>query len=230
MLAGWTREITHPTGELDHNEVMARFIGYLRPIVTERREGNGSDMISRIARGHVFGRPIAEHEAIGACAHLVMAGLDTVAGLLGFTMLHLATHPQDRLKLSSEGVTHRAVEEFIRRFPLVTIMRLARTDFSLSDVTVRAGDLVALPSSLYNLHEDRYPRALEVDLERKNDVTCTFGNGVHRCPGSNLARAEMRIILEEWMKRIPEFWVAEGTTPKQEAGFVGAVSELQLEW
>lgn len=230
MLSAWTKQITHPDGELDHDEVMARFIGYLQPIVAARRGGAGNDMITRIASGTVFGRPIEDAEAIGACAHLMMAGLDTVASFLGFVMRHLAEHAEDRQRLVRDGVSPTAVAELIRRFPLVTIMRLARCDLDIAGVTVKAGELVALPSALYNLDEKRFADPLAVDFTRRIDPSCTFGNGVHRCPGSNLARAEVRIILEEWLRLIPDFTVAPDAPPTIAGGFVGTVSALHLRW
>lgn len=231
MLMGWVQEITHPSGELDHDAVVLRFWEYLLPIVQERRADPGPDMISDIACGTVFGRPLTDPEAMGACTHLMIAGLDTVASFVGFMMKHLAEHPeQRRLLVERPDMISPAITEFLRRFPMVTMIRLVVKDFELDGAQLRSGDLLALPSILTNLSPDEYADPLAVDFERPTGMNATFGNGVHRCPGSPLARLEIRVILEEWLKRIPEFEYDTVKGVRHSGGFVGTIDALPLRW
>ena len=230
MLMTWVHEITHPSGELDHDAVVVRFWDYLTPIIRERRARPRGDMISDIAAGTVFGRPLTDAEAMGACTHLMIAGLDTVASFVGFVMQHLAQHPDQRRALAADpDLIRPAIGEFLRRFPMVTMIRLVARDFELDGITLRKGDLVALPSILANLDPAIFPAPLAVDFARPTGPTATFGSGVHRCPGSPLARVEVRIILEEWLARIPDFAVGDGG-PRYGGGFVGTIDTLPLVW
>lgn len=230
QLLEWTEEITHPSGELDHDAVVARFWDYLLPIIHDRRETPGDDMISDIANGAVFGRKLTDREALGACTHLMIAGLDTVASFIGFVQLHLAENTELRQMLAANPQLIRgALAELIRRFPMVTMIRLVNTDFELDGVVLKKGDLVALPTVLTNLSPELYEDPMTVDLDRRVGRIATFGNGPHRCPGSPLARAEIRIILEEWLKRIPDF-SADHAGIEYGGGFVGTIRSLTLHW
>lgn len=229
MLAGWVQEITHPSGELDHDGAVERFWNYLLPIVRARRVDPGDDMISDIAAGTVFGRPLTDEEAMGACTHLMIAGLDTVASFLGFMMKYLAEHPDTRHRLAANPkLLGPAITEFLRRFPMVTGIREVARDLDIDGVTVPAGDLIALPTILANLGGENYADPLDVKFERPGGKLATFGNGPHRCPGSPLARTEVRIILEEWLARIPDFAVAGPVS--YGGGFVGTIHQLGLTW
>jgi cytochrome P450 len=230
MLAGWVQEITHPSGELDHDGAIARFWAYLLPIVQARRANPGRDMISDIASGTVFGRPLTDAEAMGACTHLMIAGLDTVAAFVGFMMKHLAEHPAQRQRLADEPkLIGPAITEFLRRFPMVTGIRLVARDLHVGGVVIPAGDLIALPTILANLSAELYEDPLAVKWERPPGPIATFGNGPHRCPGSPLAKVEVRILLEEWLKRIPDFTLGEGDIGYG-GGFVGTIDKLYLRW
>lgn len=231
MLLSWTQEITHPSGELDHDAIVQRFWDYLLPIVQDRRVNPRGDMISDIAAGSVFGRPLTDAEAMGACTHLMIAGLDTVASFVGFMMKYLAEHPVMRRRLAEQPEEiGSAITEFLRRFPMVTGIRLVARDFQLDGATLRAGDLIALPTILTNLDDHAYSDPLAVDFGRPSGKVATFGNGVHRCPGSPLARVEVRILLEEWLRRIPDFEINPERPVRYSGGFVGTIDTLPLRW
>jgi cytochrome P450 len=98
-------------------------------------------------------------------------------------------------------------------------------------VALKEGDRIYVGSAFHGLDESRWPDALTVDLQRRPKNTQTFGGtGPHRCPGAALARAEVTIFLEEWLKRIPDFSVKPGTRAIAATGSVNGVSSLQLVW
>lgn len=90
--------------------------------------------------------------------------------------------------------------------------------------------MVQTPTFLHNWDERRYPNPMEVDFDREDVLHGTFGFGAHRCPGSNLARVEVRIFLQEWLPRIPDFQVQPGATPQFEGGLTLAIANLPLVW
>jgi cytochrome P450 len=87
-----------------------------------------------------------------------------------------------------------------------------------------------LPIHLYGLDESKFDRPMDVDFHREHFRHINFGSGPHRCLGSNLARPELRVFLEEWIARIPEFSIAPGDAPKGHSGAAMAITYLPLIW
>lgn len=88
-----------------------------------------------------------------------------------------------------------------------------------------------MPKVLYNLDERKISDPLTVDFQRPAPIpNATFGGGPHKCPGAMLARQEMRIFLEEWLSRIPDFSIRPGTQPHTCGGMVNAIHDLHLVW
>ena len=231
MLSRWTDGMTRPTeGPEAALACFASLMDYIKPVIHERWDHPGDDMISKVVNRLVDGRRLTENEALGLTFQLVVAGLDTVASLLGFVMLHLARNGDNRQQLArNRDLIPRAVDEFIRRFPIVTMTRLVRHDYVFRDAELKAGDLVMIPSMLNNLDENVHGDPLRVDFDRPSGSMTTFGNGVHRCPGANLARLELKVTLEEWLRRIPDFEPGVDQFLFSQ-GVVGALDALPLRW
>ena len=98
-----------------------------------------------------------------------------------------------------------AVEELLRRFPVVNPGRWCVSDMDYKGVAMRAGDQISDADHLHGLDDRKFDEPMRVDFSRPTPIHSTFGNGAHRCPGSLLARTELKIFLEEWLKRIPDF-------------------------
>ena len=230
MLRELAEEKVRPSGRITAAEVMKQLAAYLDPYVRQRAANPGKDLVSLLVSSKIDGRPMTHDEGIRLCSQILVAGLDTVAGILTFTTLYLARNPTLRRQLTEHPeLVPAAVEEFLRRFPLVAIGREVRTDFEIGQVTLREGDMIVLPTMLYGLNEEAFPQPLNVNLERKQSNHLTFGTGVHRCPGAPLARLELRIFLHEWLRRIPEFEL--GDEPiRYKSGVVGTIANLPIVW
>jgi len=204
---------------------------YVRTIIAERQGRGGTDLISHIIHYRVNGAELSEAEKLGTCSNLLAAGLDTVAGMLGFAASFLARHPAHRRQLIEDpSLVPVAVDELIRRHGVVNTGRLVVADIDYNGIAMKAGDMVQLPNCLYGLDERKVERPLEVDFGRAQVDHAAFGNGPHRCPGAILARREMNTFLTEFLGRIPEFRIAEGTRPKQSSGLINGMQRLELEW
>ena len=118
----------------------------------------------------------------------------------------------------------------LRRFPVVSLAREVRNDIEYDGVQLRKGDMVAIPTPLVGTDERLNPDALTVNFHRESTTHATFGNGPHLCPGARLARTEIRITLEEWLARIPEFTIAPAAEIRFQGGLVGVVDGLPLMW
>jgi cytochrome P450 len=222
-------EKVRPTGKVAAAEIMQQLADYLGPHIRSRFEKPGSDLISQLLSGRVFGRPMSFDEAIRLCSQVLVAGLDTVASMLSFSILCLARMPDLRRRLTANpGLLPAAVEEFLRRFALVAIGRELIQDYNLGAVTLKAGDILIVPTMLHGLDERSFSKAMDIDIDRPRALNSTFGQGPHRCPGVFLARAEMRIALEEWLAKIPDFAVADATAIHYKSGVVGTIACLPL--
>ena len=87
-----------------------------------------------------------------------------------------------------------------------------------------------LSGSLENQEVELTPDPMTVDFHRRQPRHFMFGTGVHSCIGNRLARREMRLFLDEWLARIPDFALAPNTRPVETTGVTNHVHELQLVW
>ena len=216
--------------EAERNEAGAKLMGYGMAKVAERRANPGNDLISTIVKAEIEGKPIEDFPLTGMILLLLLGGLDTVASTLGFYAQFLATHPEHRRQLvENPDLIANANEELLRRFPIAILAREVKAAVEMGGVTRRPGDMVMVPTPMDGLDETKFADPLTVDFARvKPGANSTFGGGVHRCVGSVLARTELRIFLEEWLKRIPDFGVKPGTAPTYETGFLRSMRSLHL--
>nr|WP_276509812.1 cytochrome P450 [Novosphingobium taihuense] len=204
---------------------------YLQFWIDERRANPGGDLLSKIVHGKVGERPMNEIEVMGQSMDVMFGGLDTVASMMGFTMGFLARNPEHYRALSEDPAKIPfAVEELIRRHGVATVARRVTADIEYKGVTVQAGEMIVLPTCLHGLDDKRWEDALTVNFDRKREMHCTFGNGIHRCPGAGLARSELAIMLEEWTKRIPQIMLDPESPPQTATGAVNGVNRLDLVW
>lgn len=204
---------------------------YLAQWIQERGINPGTDLISRITRAQVNGRPITHEEIMGLCSLLLVGGLDTVASMLGFAARFLALNPGHRRQLLDDpALIPHAVEELIRRHGLGNTARVITHDLEYQGITLRQGDLIQLPNCLVGLDDRVVEHPLAVDFRRPAPRHAAFGKGPHKCPGGNLARAELKVFLQEWLARIPSFEIAPGSAPVMASGMVNSMLDLRLRW
>nr|WP_047169519.1 cytochrome P450 [Sphingomonas sp. Y57] len=230
-LLNLANQINRPDGSMTLEEALTNFRDYLGVWIDKRRGGEGRDLLTKLVNSEVEGRPLSRDEVLRMTNIVLLAGLDTVVNFLGFMMLFLARNPEHRRKLTRDpGLIPAAVDEFVRRFPVVLIGREVTRDMDYEGVTFKKGEMVMIPTMLHGLDDRENPGAPTVDYRREKSEHSTFGGGVHRCAGSFLARAEIRVTLEEWLSRIPEFHIEEGAEIRHNGGLVGGIQELPLVW
>lgn len=237
MLVKLSDDMTRPQGNTPE-EVAALldaanqgFFAYVEPVIRERIGGSGTDLITIMVNGQIDGERISHEKAVGLVALLLLGGLDTVVNFLSFFMIYLARHPEKVAEVRDDDLKlRRGIEELFRRFPVVSDARMVASDQVYRGITLKAGDMVLLPTALGGLDEEENDNPLELDWERKNIAHTTFAAGPHRCAGLHLARLEATVTLQEWLKRIPEFRLAEGARPIYQAGTVVAVHDVPLVW
>jgi cytochrome P450 len=179
----------------------------------------------------VCGRPITRDEIRVTTLNVLLGGLDTVTASMSFFLNFLSKNPSHRQVLIEQPeLIPEAIEELLRRHGIFNTGRLVQEECELGGVTLRKNDLILIPTALHNLDERRFPDPLTVDFRRADKNHLTFGVGIHRCLGSNFARAQLKIVLEEWLARIPDFAPKAGTTARVQSGRANTVTELMLSW
>jgi cytochrome P450 len=162
---------------------------------------------------------------------LFAAGLDTVTSALGFIFKHLAENPDDQQRLRrNPALIPNALEELLRGYAVVTASRRVTRDVVFHGVRMTEGDRVFLPMTETARDEGEYENPNDIDFERENVRHITFGAGPHRCIGSHLARIELRIAMQEWLTRVPEFCVPESQRPTVHGDAIWGVTSLPLAW
>lgn len=203
---------------------------YLGDKVVARDRNQQDDLISQICHAQIKGRKLTEEELHGMLGVVVFGGLDTVAAMTSFITCFLAQNPAHCQQLiDNPGLIPHAIDEMIRRHGVTNTSRYVVEDTEICGQVLKKGDMVQVPNALYGLDPERYPDPLTVDFARKGPIRhAAFGNGTHRCAGSFLAEMEMRVFLEEWLQRIPEFHITHGQSPRFSAGLVNCVNRLPL--
>ena len=179
--------------------------------VGRRKTQPGEDLLSYLLHSEVDGLPVEESVVLGVAALVLIAGVDTTWSAIGSSLWHLATHPEDRDRLIAEpDAMPLAIEELLRAYSPVTMARLVTEDVVFEGCPMRAGDKVLMNFPGANRDPEAFEDADRVILDRALNRHVAFGSGIHRCAGSNLARMELKVALEEWLRRIPTFRLAEG--------------------
>lgn len=204
---------------------------YLLDVIEQRRRAPGEDMVSYLIGAQVDGAPIPPDRLLGLCFMLFVGGLDTVASSLGFIFRELALRPelQDRLR-ADPALVNPATDEFIRAFGVVTTFRYATRDMDFHGAAIRKGDLVELPLGLASRDGAAHASPHLVDFDRKAKRSITFSTGPHTCAGMHLARTEIRIALDEWMRRVPTIRLADPGSIRTATESVWAIDNLLLAW
>ncbi len=204
---GWVRDVL----EFAHDEERrhagrAAIVAYFTEQMAVRREEPGEDLISTLLHSDVDGQPVPDGFVLGTVALTLIAGVDTTWSAIGASLWHLATHPDDRKRLVAEPeLLSTAIEELLRAYSPVTMARIVADDVEFAGCPMKAGDRVLLNFPAANRDPSAFPDADRVVIDRQANRHVAFGVGIHRCAGSNLARMELRVALEEWLARIPEF-------------------------
>jgi cytochrome P450 len=226
--ADWLTRDSDPESFL---RAMQTMMGYLQERIAERRAAPGDDFISRLLAAEVDSRRLSELEVLSLTANVMFGGLDTVVASMGFFMNFLARHGGHRQQLLQEpALIPDAVEELLRRHGISNFGRMVARDFEFQGLPLRAGDLVLLPAALYNLDERKFADPMTVDFHRPVKHHMGFGTGIHRCLGAQLARLELRVLLQEWLPRIPDFWIADPEAVIVKSGRINGVKALPLRW
>lgn len=204
---------------------------YLDKVLEQKRESVGDDLVSRIVRATFLDRDLTHDEQLGAVVFMFLAGLDTVAAMMSWMMAHLATNPERYRELVENPESIKsAVEELCRVSGVAVPARACAQDYVYDGINFKKGDRLVYLLPISGVNDPAIENPEQLDFARERSPHFIFGGGAHRCLGSHLARLEVRVFFEEWVKRIPHFGIEDNQILKSKGGAVWLPNALPLRW
>lgn len=226
----WEWDILHANDLAKTQEALRGVLAFLRGFMAEKEKNPDEHLVSSIVNGRIEGRAPTEEEKIGMVWFLWLGGLDTVAATISQMFRRMALEPEIQRRLRGHPeLINGAVEEFLRTQPILSSARHATKDFEWHGVQIKKGDSFSCLNPAGNFDPARFANPRAFDPTRKGNRHFTFIGGVHACLGAHLARRELRLLLEEWLRRIPEFRVKPGADTSVFPGLL-SIRNLPLVW
>jgi cytochrome P450 len=195
---------------------------YLDAQIDKHRAEPQDDLTSYLLDVELDGQKLSPEHVRGSIVLLLLAGIDTTWSAIGSAIWHLAGHQEDRRRLAADPeLMPTAVEELLRAYAPVTMARMVAKDHDFHGCAMKADEWVLLPFPAANRDPEQFPDPDAVHIDRLENRHAAFGLGIHRCLGSNLARLELRVALEEFLGRFPDFELADP------AGVVWSVGQIR---
>jgi cytochrome P450 len=202
---------------------------YFATEITQRGARRGDDLISFLLDAKMEGQPLSDPHLLGTLRLLLIAGIDTTWSGIGASLWHLATDAEDRRRLFADpSLMPTAIGEFLRAYAPVTMAREVVKETSVGGCPFKEKGQVLLSFPAANRDPAVFADADKVLIDRAENRHAAFGLGRHRCLGSNLARLEMTVAIEEWLARFPEFRLADGAKVTWSEGTVRGPRRLPL--
>ena len=187
------------------------------------------DLTGYLMNTTIFDQPLSHEHVRGSIVLLLVAGIDTTWSAIGSSIWHLAGNPGDLARLNAEPeLWPFAIEEFLRAYAPVTMARMVAKEHDFNGCPMQVDDWVLLPFPAANLDPLAFDRADEVLIDRTENRHAAFGLGIHRCLGSNLARLELRIAVETFVKRFPNFTLVDPSSVTWSVGQIRGPRKLPI--
>jgi cytochrome P450 len=189
-------------------DLQAQMVMFVRQNIAGIREKPRPGLIDAMVRPEIDGRKRDDMELLGVTVLIIGGGFDTTTALTAHSLEWLSEHPDERDRLSRERDTllDSATEEFLRFYtPAQGDGRTISTDCEVNGTQFKEGDRLWLSWAMANRDEKVFPDPHTIRLDRTGNRHSSFGLGVHRCIGSNVARAAFKIMLTAVLDRMPDF-------------------------
>ncbi len=195
----------------------------------ERRKRPLGDPFSQLVQGEFRGSPLTRRMIQVNFFLLIVAGNETTRNALSGGIQALCEHPEQLERLRRDpSLLQKAIEEMLRWVsPVMQFRRTATRDTRIGDRTIRKGDKVVMYYGAANRDPEVFENPEVFDITRSPNPHLAFGLGPHFCMGSHIARLEMRVTLEEFLRRFPNIRMA-GPAERLESNFIGGITRLPL--
>jgi len=214
-----------------------RIAEHLQAVVIQHTERPPSgDIVDLLLAAEVEGERLTPDEVQAIAYLLFLAGIDTVATMLSFTLLQLARDPDRYRQLHEhpEGIAE-CVDEFLRLNAFISLNRICETDTELDGVPIKAGDNLVIPSTVTSRDPQAFPSPNAFSNQRsrsEQNQHHAFGAGAHKCIGLHLAKLEVRVVLEEFCRRARAVSISPSGSVRGHGGTTMGLDALPLdvEW
>lgn len=209
-------------------DAFTRAANFFTDLAADRRRNPGDDLVSSLVAGEMGGEPLTAAEIISNCHILILGGQETTRNAMSGAMLAMVQNPGELAKYKADPWAPTAIEEFLRwTSPITHIMRIAGQDAVFQGQQIRAGDRVVLWNLSANRDETQFADPARFDVTRTPNDHVAFGYGEHFCLGANLARLEMRIMLNEVTTRMRNIEVA-GPIERLRSNTVAGIKRMPI--
>jgi cytochrome P450 len=190
-------------------QVSQEMDAYINTILEDRLANPADDMLTMIANAEIDGEPVDWDLKLGYVKLLIIAGIDTTWSAIGSGLWHFAQNHDEVQRLvavdDDDPLWQSGSEEVLRFYAPVTMARKVINDTEVAGCPVRPGEQMLLTFPAANHDPEVFEDAHEFQLERARNRHVAFGLGIHRCVGSNLARLELLIGMQEWLRAFPNY-------------------------
>jgi cholest-4-en-3-one 26-monooxygenase len=210
-------------------QAQADIFNYFMKLIGDRRANPGPDLVSALVHGEIEGDKLSDIEVLFNCFLLILGGQETTRNAISGGMDALMHNPGDRDRLARDAsLMPTAIEEILRwTSPITHIMRTATRDVELRGRQIHAGDRVVIWNPSGNRDEEVFADPFRFDIERQPNDHIAFGYGEHFCLGANLARVELRVMLDELLRRMPDMTPA-GAPERLRSNLVAGIKHLPV--
>lgn len=215
-------------------DAFGRVYAYLQTFLEQRQQQPAqNDLVDVILNGvERDDAPCPHVDKVHIALDVVFGGLATTTHAMSGAIYELARAPHTRERLLDDSQRlATAVEETVRlHAPVVMVGRTVTEAVNVAGCELNPGDRIGLNYAAASRDPEVCSNPQRFDVDRDEVVHTAFGVGPHRCIGEHLARLEIRIAIEEFLKRIPTFEIKHGTVPRFESGQLRTMKELYLTW
>lgn len=198
-----------PRDNAVRSQVAAEMTAYIDELLNDRLANPVDDMLTEIANAEIDGEEVDWALKVGYVRLLILAGVDTTWSAIGSGLWHFGQHSEQVERLVSvdndDALWTMASEEVLRFYAPVTMARKVIADTEVAGCPVHAGDQMLLTFPAANHDPEAFENPGEFQLDRAKNRHVAFGLGIHRCVGSNLARLELLVALQEWLRAFPNY-------------------------
>ncbi len=200
-----------PRDNAVREQVRVEMDAYFGELLEDRQANPTDDLTSFIAHAEIDGQEVDWTLKLGYMKLMIVAGIDTTWSAIGSGLWHLGQHPDEVAQLvaadNDDMLWQNAVEEVLRFYAPVTMARKVIGETEIAGCPVKPGDQMLLTFPAANHDPEAFENSEEFILDRERNRHVAFGLGIHRCLGSNLARMELTVALQEWLRAFPNYAV-----------------------
>jgi len=202
-------------------------LSHAAALIEERRSNPGNDVMSIVTQAEVDGERLSDADLVGFFTVLLIAGIETASRLLGTALWRLAWDIDLRRRLiANPALVPTAIDEFTRYYSPALLGRLVTERVVVGDVTMEPGEVAMLWLPVANRDRRAFPYPDALVPDRVPNRHLGLGHGIHRCLGAHLVRVQGRVVVSEFLNRIPEFELDRDRKPQWSAGQVSGFSSV----